>query len=88
MNKNITEIAYSRYLTREEIKDDFLRIFKVPLNKKFFNNLTGFDVIAFDEFIQPEENESTYEAITRKYGQEGEDLIKKLMKTESDNLLN
>ena len=86
MNKDITQIAYSRVITREEFKDEFLRIFKVPLNKRFFENLTGFDVIAFDEFIQPEENESSYGAICRKFGQEGEDLIKNLMKTEAYNL--
>ncbi|MDP8218433.1 MAG: hypothetical protein P9M03_06885 [Candidatus Theseobacter exili] len=88
MNKDITQIAYSRVVTRDEFKDEFLRIFKVPLNKKFFENLTGFDVIAFDEFIQPKIDESSYEAINRRFGQEGEDLIKNLMKKELHNLLN
>ena len=36
-------------------------------------------VIAFDEFIDPKENESTNDAVLRKYGQEGLDIVNKLL---------
>ncbi len=89
MNKeSLSEIAYSRYLTREQHKDEFLRIFRVPLDKQFFNNLTGFDVLAFDKFVDPKDGENTITAIQRIYGQDGANVIKNLMATESNNLKN
>ena len=55
----------------------FLRIFKVRLSLFFPDVILGFDVIAFDKWIKPDENKSTYDVIKRKFGQDGVDLIKK-----------
>jgi len=62
-----------------ELNMPFLEIFGVRLKKFWEGNILGFDVIAFDEFIDPKENESTKDAILRKYGQEGLDIINKLL---------
>ena len=74
----IVDLAYyyrSRYLNNADV---FRRIFGKQLIG-FWDNLTGLDVIAFDNFIKPEENESTYTAIERKYGQEAVNLVKNLI---------
>lgn len=81
---NITDIAYTRYLARQKFKDRFLAVFGKPLDKRFFNNLTGFDAIAFDVFVSPEPNESTIDAIRRQYGQEAVEIIEGLLKAESN----
>ena len=83
---SLLEIAYSRYLTREQYKEEFLRVFRVSLDKRFFNNLTGFDVLSFDKFIDPKDGENTITAIQRIYGQDGVNVIQNLMTTESSNL--
>lgn len=57
----------------------FLRVFGVRLFLFFPNVILGFDVVKFDKWIEPAENESTYEAINRKFGQAGVDLIKNLL---------
>jgi len=45
----------------------------------FWDNLTGFDVVVFDRFIGPGENESTADAVKRKYGEEALALVKGLI---------
>ena len=42
-------------------------------------DLTGFDVIKFDDLIQPGENQSTDDAIREKYGQEAVDFAHSLI---------
>lgn len=56
----------------------FRSTFGLPI-KPFWSNLTGFDVIAFDDFIQPGEEESTADAVERKYGTEAVRLIRLLI---------
>ena len=53
---------------------EFQVIFKVSLTR-FMHPLFGFDVIAFDRFIQPNDGESTYQATERKYGSEAVKLV-------------
>ena len=57
----------------------FLRIFGVRLFLFFPEVLLGFDVVKFDKWIKPAENESTYDAVKRKFGEPGVDMIKKLI---------
>ena len=57
----------------------FCKVFGAPLSKFFPKVLLGFDVIAFEAWIHPNENQSTYEAIEAKFGQEGVDIIKQLI---------
>lgn len=56
----------------------FEDIFRVKL-AKWFDNLTGFDLIGFDDFVKPADGESTEQTVLRDFGQEGVDLIKKLI---------
>lgn len=57
----------------------FCKLFGAPLSKFFPNVMLGFDVVAFDTWIAPNENQSTYEAIESKYGSDGVKLIKQLL---------
>lgn len=52
------------------LQPPFRRVFGILL-KPYWNNFTGFDVIEFDDFIKPKKNESTCEAIERKFGPRG-----------------
>lgn len=47
--------------------------------KRYWDNITGFDVIAFDEVIKPKRNESSMEAVRRQWGDEAVSLICKLI---------
>ena len=59
---------------------EFCQTFNNTSLKKFWpDNIVGFDVIAFDEFIKPKENESTYEAVERQFGVKAVELIKRLL---------
>lgn len=57
----------------------FLQVFKVRLKTFWLGNLLGLDIIAFDQFIQPEENESCLDATRRRFDQEGVDIIRELL---------
>lgn len=56
----------------------FREIFKVD-PRAFWDNITGFDVIEFDDFIQPPDGTSTEDTVREKYGQAGVDLVKELI---------
>jgi hypothetical protein len=55
----------------------FKKIFGVPL-KPYWGTL-GLDVFGLDDFVKPNEGESTNEAVLRQFGQSGVDLIHKLL---------
>jgi len=83
-NKEFFETDFGKRVLRNrmnclELNMPFIEVFGVRLKKFWEGNILGFDVIAFDKFIEPEENESTNDAILRKYGQEGLDIINKLL---------
>ena len=63
---------------RAEDAERFRTIFGVEL-KDYWEGLLKLDVIKFDEFIKPEDNESTAEAIVRKYGQDACNFIRGLL---------
>lgn len=56
----------------------FHKVFNTKINP-FICELGGFDVIAFDEWIDPPENESTNDAAKEKFGQQGVDLMAELI---------
>jgi len=56
----------------------FRSVFGVEL-KDYWEGVLKLDVVKFDEFIQPEENESTAEAIVRKYGQDTCNFVRSLL---------
>lgn len=63
---------------RAEDAERFLKIFGVEL-QPYWEGLLKLDVIKFDEFIKPRKNESTADAIVRKYGQDACDFIRGLL---------
>lgn len=56
----------------------FNQVFKTKINP-FICQLGGFDVITFDEWIDPPEDKSTYDVALEKFGQQGVDLMKELI---------
>ena len=75
----IEEYALKERHKQLDFNMSFCRIFGVSLFEFFPNVLLGFDVIKFDKWIAPKKNESTYEAIERKFGKDAVTLIKKLI---------
>jgi len=66
------------FINKNERKE-FQRIFGVNFSL-YWDNLLGFDIVKFDnEVVQADENESMSEAIQKKWGQEGHDMILKLL---------
>ena len=64
---------------RHKCCEDFQQIFGVALSKFWKGNITGFDVIAFDDWLKPHEGESTRDAVWRKYGYKGVSIIERLI---------
>lgn len=56
----------------------FQDTFGVPL-KSFWDHMTGFDVIRFDDFVEPEDDQSTEEVVLARYGQKAVDLCRRLL---------
>ena len=86
-NKEFFETDFGKTVLRNrmsclELNMPFLKIFGVRLKKFWEGNILGLDIIAFDKFIDPKDNESTNDAILRKFGQEGLDIIDKLLGVE------
>jgi len=63
---------------------DFSNTFGLRLAAPYWDRMFGFDVIKFDEFIQPEDGESTEDAIRRKYGDEAVKLVNDILNWERD----
>jgi hypothetical protein len=63
----------------QELVSKFQIIFRKPL-QHFYNPMWGFDAIRFDERVaQPNEEESTFQAVERKFGSTGKELIENLL---------
>ena len=76
---SLQEYALKERYKQLDYNMPFLRMFGVRLSEFFPNVIGGFDVVKFDEWIAPKENESTYQAIERKFGEDAVALIKKLV---------
>ena len=64
---------------RDANMTDFHNTFHVRL-KDYWDNITGFDVVAFDKkVIMPKPNESTRDAIERRYGSAAVKIIRRLI---------
>ena len=83
-NKDFYESDYGKRILKNrmntlELNMPFLKVFGVRLKLYWDGNILGFDVLKFDKFLCPEQNESSFDCIERKFGQEGIDIIKKLL---------
>jgi len=74
----LKEMVLNNKKLLESNGEAFLKVFKVPLHR-FMHPIFGFDVVKFNEFINPKEGVSTYQAIEDKYGKEAADLVKRLI---------
>ena len=73
------DLVHKNLALRHTHYKDFRRIFGVDL-AKFLDNLTGFDVVKFDDdFIKAPDGTSTAQAVKAKYGQEGLDICNALI---------
>ena len=63
---------------RKKWMGPFIQTFETPLSE-YWDNLYGFDVIKFDEFITPKAHESTADAVARKYGEPALAIIRGLI---------
>jgi len=76
--KTITDFAYrNRYKFLTE-QDNFRATFKEHLSKFWTDNLTGFDIIAFDKWIGAGD-EKLRDVVVRDYGEAAAALIERLI---------
>ena len=57
----------------------FQKIFKERLIGYWDGNVLGLNVLKIDRLVSPEVGESTYDAIERKYGRDGLQVVKNLL---------
>ena len=69
MNNREKEMLYS---------EKFEQTFKVSF-RRFFNYVTGFDVIAFDDYLETPDGVSTKEVIEVRYGSEAAQLVENII---------
>lgn len=75
----ILELCGNNARKRIALNPEFRRIFGRNLDKKLWDNLTGFDVVAFDAMIKPVDGESTMDAVRSRYGDAAVRLIEHLL---------
>lgn len=67
----------------------FLEAFGIDLPKFYANNaleieMLGFDVIKFDDYLNPPDGTSTYDHIVTNYGEDAAQMIKSLLAVRTD----
>ena len=61
-----------------ENRDDFNRLFNLRL-PDFMSSVVGFDIIRFDEWLEPGDNESTRDALLDRFGKDAVALIERIL---------
>ena len=77
---SLADYAYKERMKQLNYNTPFLRIFGVRLSLFFPNVILGFDVVEFDKWLAPKDNQSTYEAVRERFGKQGVEILKKLVK--------
>jgi len=76
--KTIVDFAYrERYVFLTECEAFFLH-FRVPLKKFWLGNIMGFDILAFDKWLECGER-SCSEVVLEKYGQDAVNCVKRII---------
>ncbi len=83
-DKKAEEDYFTDHVLKNRMKaldncNEFQRIFGIRLKPYWDGNILGFDVIKFDEWLEVPEDISTMEHIKVKFGQDGCDIINKLL---------
>jgi len=71
-------VTHHKKQLRENVTE-FQRTFGKTLHK-YMHPLFGFDIIAFDDFLQTPDGTSTHDYLLQKYGQAALDLVERLIK--------
>lgn len=61
-----------------EFDQDFRAFFGLSL-RDYWKPLTGFDVVKFDKFIKPEDDQTTKDAVVVKYGTHAAEFLDRLV---------
>ena len=72
-------IAHNNTL-RYALNPAFYRVFSCGIGD-FWDNITGFDLLAFEERLFGENEESLYDAVMERFGEEGVTLVHKAIGT-------
>jgi hypothetical protein len=59
--------------------EEFQRVFKTRLRPFWQDNIFGFDIVGFDKWLEVPDNMSTRDFILDKYGQDGCDIVERLL---------
>lgn len=73
MNAAYKIIQYHRNQYQQYYRE-FYDTFGVPL-KHYWDNLSGFDVVKFDDYLQPPEGVSSYDHCAARFGKDSADFI-------------
>ncbi len=78
------EQGFGKHVLKERMKsldncDRFQKVFGTRLKPFWQNNIFGFDIVAFDKWLEVPDGTSTNDCILEKYGQEGLDIINALL---------
>ncbi len=76
--------AYMAEMKRQvydKFQAEFFRVFHIPL-QRYWSNLLGFDIIAFDDFLHTPTGLSLKERVERQYGEEALHLIEAILAEE------
>jgi hypothetical protein len=76
--RSFSDMVANFMARRRRYHEPFKRLFGVDLGG-YWDNITGFDVVKFDDHVKPGKNESSIDAVRRQWGQEGVDMILKLL---------
>ena len=74
--RSLSDIVEENKRILRDNRDKFRRVFGVDL-VKFMHHITGFDVVAFDSWLKVPDGESTEGFITRKYGKDITEWVRK-----------
>lgn len=80
----LTKVVSDNLSILRKYNEEFRNIFKVPLKKFWINNLVGFDIVAFDEFLETPQNYSMRQIIEEKYGKRAVQVILGLIGAKDD----
>lgn len=87
----LTKVLSDNLSILRKYNEEFRNIFKVELRKFWLNNIFGFDIVAFDEFLkdtgcysQLPDSCSMKEAIEKKYGQRASQVILRVSGVKDD----
>ena len=78
-NRKMEKHVLKERMKSLDLCDSFQKVFGVRLIKFWSGNITGFDIVGFDEHLRVPNNVSLATHIQETYGQRGTDIINALL---------